>query len=537
MQMIETRLRPDAVISLEYSDDSVLGGTMTPKFAATMREVFSTVHQVMIDYGPACAVEMSEPLLREVRNQSRYRNLLDKNDDRRVAAEVLYPQPEFVKPFALDLIWADGNERLGIDTCQRLPALHSLIAALCGEDLKDLMELSTDSQSLYREVIPKLEQGGLLVPSNAEIFAHEVNNRSNLRNCDLTFIGHNTVVVRSPYTQVVIDPWLLPVSPDTTYQPVRRAELGKIDAIIITHSHPDHFDPNTLFQFGRDVKVIVPFVERESLLAIDMAFRARELGFNDVQALKWWEEIQIGDIHIAALPFYGEQPTTSDQLCPEVRNLGNTYLIRTPKFSCAFIADSGRDREGDVRDVALEAYRRWGAIDTLFAGYRGWCLYPIQYVQSSVSCFLLFVPPELYTVRQSIMNNISEAVDTAETWHARYFVPYANGGAPWYWERGLGPVLSCDENVIPGEWLFFDPLPDRCLKELRLRSAPTPETFVGSRVLPLMLTPGQSVRLVKGEAHVVESECHRWPRSSTEPAIQEACDEANFDGTGESRFS
>jgi hypothetical protein len=114
-------------------------------------------------------------------------------------------------------------------------------------------------------------------------------------------------------------------------------------------------------------------------------------------------------------------------------------------------------------------------------------------------------------VRQSIMNNISEAVDTAETWHAKYIVPYANGGAPWYWELGLGPVLSCAEKIAPREWLFFDPLPDRCLEELRLRSAPTPETFVGSPVLPLILKPGQSVRFEKGETQIVESECHQWP--------------------------
>ena len=510
MPIISRRLRPDAVISLEYSDDTLLGGSMTPKGAASMREIFSTIHQVMIDCGPACAIEMSESLLREVRNQSQYRNLLDKNDSRRVAAEILYPQLESMKPFALDLICAGRNQRLELNPRQKLSALHSLIAHLCGEAPA---EESSDFQSLCRKVIPKLEQDGLLMPGNAEVFVHEADNRSNLRTCELTYVGHNTVIVRSRATQVAIDPWLLPVSSSfpKKYQPIVRAELGKIDAVIITHSHPDHFDPNTLLQFGRDVKVIVPFVERESLLAIDMAFRVRELGSNDVQALKWWEEVQIGDIHIAALPFYGEQPTTSDQLCPEVRNQGNTYLIRTPQFSCAFIADSGRDREGDVREVALEAYRRWGAIDILFAGYRGWCLYPVQYVQSSVSCFLLFVPPELYSVRQSIMNNISEAVDTAETWHAKYIVPYANGGAPWYWELGLGPVLSCAEKIAPREWLFFDPLPDRCLEELRLRSAPTPETFVGSPVLPLILKPGQSVRFEKGETQIVESECHQWP--------------------------
>lgn len=223
--------------------------------------------------------------------------------------------------------------------------------------------------------------------------------------------------------------------------------------------------------------------------------------------MHWWEEERVGDVQVVALPFYGEQPTTSDQLCPEIRNAGNTYLVRSNRFSCAFVADSGRDGRGDVREVALEAYQRWGAIDLLFSGYRGWDLYPIQYAMSSVPWFLLFVPPALYSVRQSIMNGPSEAVDTAENWHARYLVPYADGGAPWYSRIGLGPALDAGNNRK--EWSYFDPFPERCLDELRVRSAPTRESLVGSPVLPLLLRPGQSVRIEDGEARIVDVEGHR----------------------------
>jgi hypothetical protein len=161
--------------------------------------------------------------------------------------------------------------------------------------------------------------------------------------------------------------------------------------------------------------------------------------------------------------------------------------------------------------VALTAYRQWGRIDVLFTGYRGWQLYPIQYVGCSVSRYLLFVPPELYTVRQSIMNTVSDAVDTAECWHARYLAPYADGGAPWFWERGLGPNLSLERAQGPKEWSFFDPFPERCLGELQVRSAPVPDTVLGSPVAPLLLRPGQSVQLVDGIARIKESERHRWP--------------------------
>jgi hypothetical protein len=191
--------------------------------------------------------------------------------------------------------------------------------------------------------------------------------------------------------------------------------------------------------------------------------------------------------------------------------MGNTYLVRTPRFACAFLADAGRDRAGDIKEVALRAYQRWGRLDVLFSGYRGWCLYPLQYVESSVRPYLLFVPPELYSVRQSVMNTVADAVDTAELWHARYLVPYADGGAPWYWRLGLGPRLVAEEGQPPQEWLYFDPFPERCAEELRVRSAPTPTTFVGSPVCPLLLRPGQSFAWRAGEAHIVDCECHHWP--------------------------
>ena len=90
----------------------------------------------------------------------------------------------------------------------------------------------------------------------------------------------------------------------------------------------------------------------------------------------------------------------------------------------------------------------------VFSGYRGWQLYPFQLLFSSVSRFLLFVPPSLWSTRQQLMNSVDDAIDVAEGWGARYLVPYADGGAPWYWDIGLGPRLDglvqrlCEVNVV-----------------------------------------------------------------------------------------
>src|SRR5205807_4231629 len=139
----------------------------------------------------------------------------------------------------------------------------------------------------------------------------------------------------------------------------------------------------------------------------------------------------------------GEQPTDGDVLHPDVRNVGNTYLLRTPTFSAVFLADSGRDMQGDVKNLASRTRARLGTVDVIFTGYRGWHTYPVQLLFSPVARYLLFVPPWLWNSRLQLMTTIEEAVDVAERWGARILVPYADGGAPWHRAADLGLHL-CD---------------------------------------------------------------------------------------------
>ena len=63
--------------------------------------------------------------------------------------------------------------------------------------------------------------------------------------------------------------------------------LRDVHTVIVTHSHPDHFDLATLLRLGRATPIVVPEVPRESLLAMDMAARLRQLGFAAVRTRNW----------------------------------------------------------------------------------------------------------------------------------------------------------------------------------------------------------------------------------------------------------
>lgn len=516
--MNELRLSPTVHLSVEYSDTNELGSPIAHKLQTSLRELMSHLHQRICALGPAEAVARGGSLLQDFRDSEEFRRLL--NSHGRLADRILYPDPTLCKPNALHFRNVDTGAEFSFEVDSRFwPEVHDFVAQLAGDGQLpgEGFTASNGYRELQRSLVPQLVVSGMVVRADSERILYQASTRSQWSSCAITWLGHNTAVVRSKQATVLVDPWLLPISSryPENFLPTQRAELGKIDALLITHSHPDHFDPATLLRFNSDTVVIVPRVERESLLTVAMKARLVELGFTDVRELDWWESAQIGDIGIVALPFYGEQPTSGEQLIPEVRNAGNAYLVRTSQLSCAFTADCGHDSRGDVRDVALEAYRRFGPIDFLFSGYRGWRVYPIQLVESSVPEYVLFVPPDLYDVRQSIMSDASDAVDTAEHWHARYFVPYADGGAPWFWEIGLGPVLDSSVGNLQ-EWIHFDPFPERVLQELGVRSAPTPTTVAASRVLGMLMRPGESISILDGSPRIVASSHHTWPWKALE---------------------
>jgi hypothetical protein len=197
-----------------------------------------------------------------------------------------------------------------------------------------------------------------------------------------------------------------------------------------------------------------------------------------------------------------------------VRNEGNLYLIEKGRHRVLLTADGGDDRAGSLRRVASDLRRDHGAVDVCMGGYRDWSLYPFQYLFTSVPRYLLFVPPHLRDVRHRIMYAPHDLVDVAERCGARWVIPYADGGAPWYWERGLGPRLdvpSVDEHC-------FD-LPPEAVREATAGRSWSPDGRIPSQVSALVLRPGESIALstTQGGAGDVQRSAgprQMWPYSA-----------------------
>jgi L-ascorbate metabolism protein UlaG (beta-lactamase superfamily) len=501
--MARIRLRPDVALWVANRDTTFFGSPVGTRPDEATRRLFGRVLRHAEQHGvgdlaatspTTLALDVADDAFADVAER-------DRRGGWRVRSEVLYPDAALAGPHTLHVTRPD--RRTGVQV--RLPAplwphVHDVIAALSEHGHEEASRVGAE----IGELLAALRNEGLVES------ADDADTRSPVSELpEITFAGHNTVVVRSKTTGVLVDPFLRArrTTYPASYQPLTRAQLGPIDAIMLTHSHPDHFDPGSLLRFGREVHVIVPSLERETVLSVDLAGRLRQLGFDRVTALGWGERLRVGDIEIAALPFRGEQPAEHDVLHPEVRNAGNTYVVRTPTTSCAFVADSGRDPSGDVKDVARRWAGREGPIDIVFSGYRGWQLYPFQLLFSSVSRFLLFVPPALWGTRQQLMNSVDDAIDVAESFGARYLVPYADGGAPWYWDLGLGPRLDGRglENTT------FDPFPERVVEAATRRGQTPTGSTIASPVEVVLLRPGESLSRTNDDFRVARTPGHEWP--------------------------
>jgi L-ascorbate metabolism protein UlaG (beta-lactamase superfamily) len=485
----------------EHHEDlgcSIQGPTSRP-----VRRAHAALKRQLAVLGPSRALEEARALVRWLEDTPRYAALCEDGKRRRgrrvLRQEVLFPDARRHRPRVLHL----RQEQLGLDVPvarAEWPVLSELFATLSrGASRAELRALS--AAPAVGALLADMSGAGWLVRHPGPV---EVPTPGAL------FVGHNTVLVAGRQGRVLVDPYFRPASgvDGPAYQPMQPQDVGPVDAVLITHSHGDHFHLGSLLRLPRDTRIFVPAVARESLFSTDCVLRLEQLGFTRVEPLRWGEERQVGDVTVRALPFHGEQPTDQPGLYRELYNEGNTWLVRTPGFSAAFFADAGHDVRGDMREVCRRV-REEGPVDVLFCGVRGFRLKPLFFGFSTLDAFLVDVPLEHLAVPQQLMAGPEEALEFGALLGARYVVPCADGGAPWYWREGMGPRYA----GYPGEPVTgastldenpdADPYPER-LAQVRKAQGTGPRA--------LLLRPGEAMRW-KGRAapEVVRTPGFLWP--------------------------
>ena len=165
----------------------------------------------------------------------------------------------------------------------------------------------------------------------------------------ITWVGHATVLIEVGGQRFLTDPFLRDrLGPLTRHGPaVDLGAIGRVDAVLLSHAHPDHFDRMSLRRLDGDPLIVVPtglggVVER-------MGFVARELTPG--------ERADVGGVAITAVPArHGRWPRH-----PSAITVG--YILDGPP-SVYFAGDTssfpGLRRLAGRVDVALLPIGSWG---------------------------------------------------------------------------------------------------------------------------------------------------------------------------------
>jgi len=266
---------------------------------------------------------------------------------------------------------------------------------------------------------------------------------------------HAGLLYQSETTRILVDPHF-----HSTYAPRMSTVFGaaefcdEVDAVLISHSHSDHFSLSSLLFLPRDTLFIVPDVPHASLLCPDMAEQLRQLGFTNVKTPEWYDDaITVGDIEVFALPFYGEQPLASTVWSDvRARNWGNTYYLRTPAFTSLVLIDSGNDPHGNMLQVAEYVRSNLGPVDYLLSSLGEFHVGASgpRYIVPSGAYFLTLSRAQIQNFAslrgESLTLGPRGVAECCRACDARYFLPYAHWwGEPYAktgQEQSLLPLLA-----------------------------------------------------------------------------------------------
>jgi L-ascorbate metabolism protein UlaG (beta-lactamase superfamily) len=168
----------------------------------------------------------------------------------------------------------------------------------------------------------------------------------------VTYVGHASVIFESGGVRLLTDPILRPrvfhlINRFAHHQPILEQEIS---AVLISHTHRDHFDIPSLERLGKSTRVILPRGE---------AARLRERGFENVEELSPGETTQAGALTIQAT--YAKHGHSRFALVREIDCLG--YIVRGDQ-TVYFAGDTdlfpGMAQIGENLDVAMLPVWGWG---------------------------------------------------------------------------------------------------------------------------------------------------------------------------------
>lgn len=250
----------------------------------------------------------------------------------------------------------------------------------------------------------------------------------------IRYFGHACLLVETKDISILFDP-IISYAYDSKIPRYTYQDLPDwIDYVVITHSHQDHFLPETLIQLRHKVGNIVVGRNHEGAIQDpSLGLMLKYLGFKNVIELREMDEIAIPGGVIVGLPFLGEH---HDLLV--LSKL--TYLVRLFDHSILVEADSC-----NIDPVLYHRIHDYtGDVDLIFLGMEcdgsppSWVYGPL---------FKSPLPRPMDRSRLGRGCNYLEGMHLIDVFHPKEMYVYAMGQEPWL-RYILGLELQEDSNPI-----------------------------------------------------------------------------------------
>lgn len=155
----------------------------------------------------------------------------------------------------------------------------------------------------------------------------------------ITFVNHSTFLIQYAGLNILTDPiWSFRCSPFQFAGPnrmrppgVKFEDLPKIDLVLLSHNHYDHFDTNT-------VKDLIKKYQPHFIVPLGMKKSIHKLGGKRVEAIDWNQSVEFEKISITGTP---ANHFTSRGLFDRDRTLWCGYLLQFGNHKLYFVGDTG----------------------------------------------------------------------------------------------------------------------------------------------------------------------------------------------------
>ena len=173
----------------------------------------------------------------------------------------------------------------------------------------------------------------------------------------VTWVAHATVLVQMGGLNILTDPhfserafavqWMgprrrVPLS-------VQLSELPRIDVVVISHSHYDHLDEQTVRALAAQ-----PGGAPQFLVPLGIERWLAEKGIPGARAMDWWDQTRIGEVDLHFVP---AQHWSARSPFDRNRTLWGGWVLQSKGFSFYFAGDTGYSK--DFIDIGA----RFGGFD------------------------------------------------------------------------------------------------------------------------------------------------------------------------------